>query len=133
MDITQLLSQIFELCVIPLLGVLTSYLVNWLKNKNAQVKAQTDNELYKKYMDLLNQTISDCVIAINQTYVDTLKAQGNFTPDAQKKAFDNVVTNVKTIVGNDAITYLNESMGDLNTYITSKVESTVKSNKKEGT
>ena len=37
---------------------------------------------------MLSQTITDCVLATNQTYVDTLKAQGSFDAEAQKIAFD---------------------------------------------
>jgi hypothetical protein len=36
---------------------------------------------------MLNRTITECVIATNQTYVETLKQQGKFDEEAQKIAF----------------------------------------------
>ena len=33
MNTTELIAQIFEICIIPLLGILTSYLVMFIKNK----------------------------------------------------------------------------------------------------
>ena len=66
MNWLEMLQQIFQVCIIPLLGVLTTYLVMFIKNKSAALQEQTDNELYKKYIALLDETITKCVIATNQ-------------------------------------------------------------------
>ena len=125
----QLVAQIFQICIIPLLGILTTFLVAWIKSKKDALKQQTDSELAKKYLDMLNNTITDCVIAMNQTYVNSLKQQGKFDSEAQKKAFTDVYNKVIAILGQDAIEYLNSAVGDLNEYISSKIEKEVNSNK----
>ena len=84
MEWTTLLQQIFEVCIIPLLGLLTTYLIKFIKEKNKAFQAEIDNELYKKYMDMLEKTIIDCVIATNQTYTEALKKAGKFGPEEQK-------------------------------------------------
>jgi ABC-type sulfate transport system substrate-binding protein len=61
----QLVAQIFQICIIPLLGILTTFLVTWIKSKKDALKQQTDSELAKKYLDMLDNTITDCVIAMN--------------------------------------------------------------------
>lgn len=73
MNWIEMLQQIFEICVLPLLGILTAYLVAFIKNKSKKLQEETDNELYKKYIELLQDTIVRCVIATNQTYVEALK------------------------------------------------------------
>ena len=73
MDYMEMLQKIFEVCVIPLLGILTTYLVIFIKQKSRELQGTTDNELYKKYIGLLQDTIVRCVIATNQTYVEALK------------------------------------------------------------
>lgn len=78
---------------------------------------------------MLDNTITDCVIAMNQTYVNSLKQQGKFDGEAQKKAFTDVYNKVIAILGQDAIEYLNSAVGDLNEYISSKIEKEVSSNK----
>ena len=128
MDV-QLIAQIFQICIIPLLGILTTFLITWIKSKKDALKQQTDSELAKKYLDMLDNTITDCVIAMNQTYVNSLKQQGKFDSEAQKKAFTDVYNKVIAILGQDAIEYLNSAIGDLNEYITSKIEKEVSSNK----
>ena len=126
----ELIAQIFEVCVIPLLGILTTYFIKWLNAHMNEVKSKTDNEEYEKYMTLLEKTITDCVIATNQTYVETLKAQGKFDALAQKEAFKKSADAVMLILTEDAKEYLSTAVGDLNTYITKKIEASVNVNKK---
>lgn len=125
----QLIAQIFEICIIPILGVLTTFLISWINSKKEALKQQTNSETIRKYIDMLDNTITDCVIAMNQTYVNSLKLQGKFDAEAQKKAFNDVYNKVIAILGQDAIEYLNSAIGDLNEYITSKIEKEVSSNK----
>lgn len=129
MDWLELLNQIFQICIIPLLGVLTTFLVAYINKKKEALKTQVDNTLYHKYIDLLSQTITDCVIATNQTYVDSLKASGAFDIDAQKKAFEDTCNNVLAILSDDAKEYLSVALGDLQAYIANRVEAEVKLNK----
>ena len=125
----QLIAQIFEICIVPILGVLTTFLISWINSKKEALKQQTNSETIKKYIDMLDNTITECVIAMNQTYVNSLKLQGKFDAEAQKKAFTDVYNKVIAILGQDAIEYLNSAIGDLNEYITSKIEKEVSSNK----
>ena len=125
----ELLAQIMEVVVIPLLGILTAYVVKVVNTKLAETAANRKNELEKKYLDMLSDTISDCVIATTQTYVDSLKKQGKFDADAQKEAFNQTYEAVMCILSEEAKEYLNEAIGDLNLYITQKIEAEVNVNK----
>ena len=125
----ELVAQIFEVCIIPLLGVLTAFFVKWVNVKTAEIADTRKNETEKKYINMLNNTISDCVIATTQTYVDTLKKQGAFDAEAQKVAFTMTYEAVVKLLTDEATEYLNEAVGDLNLYITQKIESEVNLNK----
>lgn len=129
MEITELIKQIFEVCLFPLLGVLTTFLILFINKKSQELKAQTDNELYHKYIDMLEQTVVNCVIATNQTYVDSLKKQGKFDLEAQKEAFNRTYNQVMLILADDAKVYLESAVGDLNAYITNMIETQVKLNR----
>ena len=125
----ELVAQIFEVCIIPLLGVLTAFFVKWVNVKSAEIADTRKNEIEKKYINMLNNTISDCVIATTQTYVDALKKQGAFDAEAQKVAFTMTYEAVVKLLTDEATEYLNEAVGDLNLYITQKIESEVNLNK----
>lgn len=125
----ELIKQIFEVCLFPLLGILTTFLIIFISKKAQELKAKTNNELYSKYIDMLEQTIINCVIATNQTYVDALKREGKFDSEAQKIAFQKTYDSVMTILSEDAKTYLNEAIGDLQAYIINQIEAQVNLNK----
>lgn len=127
----ELLAQIMEVVIIPLLGIITAYVVKLVNTKINEISEKRENELEKKYLDMLSETITDCVMATTQTYVDSLKKKGEFTAEAQKEAFNQTYEAVMTILSEDAKEYLTEAVGDLNLYITQKIEAEVKVNKAE--
>lgn len=125
----EMLAQIFEVCIIPLLGVLTAYFIKFVNAKSAEIGTKVKNETQKKYLEMLNNTITDCVIATTQTYVDSLKKQGTFDVEAQKVAFTMTYESVVKLLTDEATEYLNEAVGDLQLYITQKIEAEVNLNK----
>ena len=121
----EIVIQIIQVCVIPLLGILTKYLVDYLTAKRNEINSKTDNEAAQKYTNMIYQTVVDCVIATNQTYVDSLKKSGSFDEAAQKEAFNRTMNAIMTILSDDAKEYITEATGDLNTYLTQLIEAEV--------
>ena len=129
MEYTILISNIFQVCIIPLLGVLTTFFMKWVNAKSAEIQTNINDATLKKYMEMLTSTITDCVIATNQTYVESLKAQGKFDIAAQQRAFELTSKAVMEILSEEAKIYLASAVGDLNAYITKKIEAEVNINK----
>ena len=125
----ELITQIFEVCIIPLLGVLTTFLVRYINAKMKSLADTKKNKKQKKYIEMLNNTITDCVIATTQTYVDTLKKQGKFDKEAQEQAFLMTFNAVSSLLTEESKKYLNEAIEDLDLYIKQKIESEVNINK----
>lgn len=125
----ELLLQIFEVCILPLLGTLTIFLIKWINSKSAQLQASTDNELLQKYIGMLDSTITSCVLTTTQTYVEALKKQGQFDAEAQKIAFEQTKNAVLAILSEEAKLYLTSALGDLSLYIDNKIEAEVKLSK----
>lgn len=126
---SELLTQIFQVCIIPLLGVLTTFIIKWINVKSDQIQKNNDNALTNKYIQMLTDTINSCVIATNQTYVESLKKQGKFDAEAQKQAFEQTTQAVLTILSQEAKDYLANIYGDLDKYISEKIEASVNANK----
>lgn len=125
----ELLIQIFQVCIIPLLGILTKYLIDFLNAKRQEINQTVDNETAIKYNNMIFNTVTDCVIATNQTYVEALKAQGAFDAEAQKIAFQKTLDAVLSILTDDAKEYIKEAFGDITVYLTTLIESSVNKNK----
>lgn len=128
-EILTLLGQIFEVCIIPLLGVLVPFVIKWIRTKTATLAENANNETAKKYIAMLIDTVTNAVIAVKQTYVDALKGKNAFTAEAQQEAFTMAYTAVLNNLTDEAKVYLNEAYGDLESYIKVLIEAKVHENK----
>lgn len=128
-EILTLLGQIFEVCIIPLLGVLVPFVIKWIRTKTATLAENANNETAKKYIAMLTNTVTNAVIAVKQTYVDALKGKNAFTAEAQQEAFTMAYTAVLNNLTDEAKVYLNEAYGDLESYIKVLIEAKVHENK----
>lgn len=129
MNYIELLQQIFQICIIPLIGVLTTFLIQFIKIKQEEILGKVENEALEKYIKMLSDTITACVIATNQTYVNSLKEQGKFDATAQKIALQMTYDAVLKILSEDAKEYLTNAFGDLEAFINQKIEESVNQNR----
>ena len=129
MDWMQVLEQVFELVVYPVLSIAGIYLTYLIGVRIKELKQKTNDDTAKKYLDMLNNTISNVVLATTQTYVEALKKEGKFDAEAQKKAFQQTYDNVMKLLTDEAVKYITTSVGDLETYVTNKIEAEVQINK----
>lgn len=124
-----MLETIFISFLFPILTILTIYIVKFINSKVKDINQKHNNEIGAKYVEMLGQTVTDCVLATSQTYVDSLKRQGKFDSEAQKKAFEMSYNAVLQVLSEDAKTYLTTIYGDLNAYIIQLIEAEVNRNK----
>jgi len=125
LDWLDILSKLFEIAIFPLITAATMYLITLINAKKQELASKAKDETTKKYLDMLDKTITECVLATNQTYVSALKNQGAFDAEAQKKAFQLTYDAVMAVITDDAQEYLSEAVKDLSTYITTKIEAQV--------
>ncbi|MCX4312859.1 hypothetical protein [Anaerocaecibacter muris] len=95
-----------------------SVLVAWLntKIKNDKLRA------------ILNQAISSVtsvVQATYQTFVETLKAKGEFTPEAQREALNQARTAARAQLSTEFTNYMTESGTDIEEWLTTQIESSI--------
>lgn len=129
MEWMEMAQQIFELVIIPLLVILSTYFIKFINAKSNELINRVDNEKHDKYVLMLQETVTDCVLTTTQTYVDALKGQNAFDPEAQKKAFEMTKTAVLAILTDDAKEYLASALGDFDQYLTTLIEAQVQVNK----
>lgn len=129
MEWMEMFQDIFELVIIPLLVVLSSYVIKFINLKSIELTNKVDNEKHDKYILMLQDTVTDCVLTTTQTYVDALKGQNAFDSEAQKQAFEMTKTAVLAILTEDAKEYLNSALGDFDEYLKTLIEAQVQVNK----
>ena len=125
----EMIAQLFDLVIVPLLAALTVYAVKWINAQANNLKTKTDNDVLDKYLEMLANTVSKCVIATNQTYVESLKKEGKFDAEAQKVAFEKTYDAIMSIISIDMVEYLTEFVGDFETFLMQSIEAEVNANK----
>ena len=73
--------------------------------------------------------MSDWVKTTEQSEGDSLKQEGKVEEGAQKVAFQKTFNAVLVLLTKEAKDYLTAAYGDLNLYLTNKIESTVEKEK----
>lgn len=125
MDWLATLETIGQIVLIPLIGAAAIFAVAWLNAKTKDLKERIKDDKAQKYLTMLNNSITTCVIATSQTYVSVLKKDGIFNKEAQQKALQMTYDAVMKTLTEDAKTLLTEVVGDLQNYILNSIEADV--------
>lgn len=125
MDYNELITSIFQIVIIPFLGILVGAFVKWINLKKEEYMAGEHNALVVKYYEMAIDTIQQAVLCANQTYVDALKKEGTFDKQAQEKAFQMVYNHVILMLGKEGQKYLEELVGDVGAFLTVEIEAEV--------
>lgn len=125
MEWTDVVKTIFEVCIVPILGVLTAYVVMLLRKKAQEVAEKTKNEQLSKALMDVTELVCKAVQMTNQTYVDELKDKNIFDADAQKTAFNKTYNAVIGMLSEETKNLLIQEFGDLTAYVTAQIESQV--------
>jgi hypothetical protein len=121
----QMLQEIFFTVLIPLIGILCTYGIAFLKKKTHEIQVQVNSELFTKYSEMLIGLVETCVIATNQTYVDELKAQGRFGPEEHDIAYHKTFDAVKALMTEEMQKVLGEVYKDIDFYISQLIQEQV--------
>ena len=120
------LLQAIATAAIP---VCAAYLVQYLRRKSEQIIAQTDNMTIKAFLAEAAHAVSTAVTYTSQTFVDALKKEGNFNKDKQQEALKKSLDKAISLLSESAKNALTDIYGNLEAYLTSKIEAEVRSQK----
>ena len=122
--------QCLYIIVSTIMPIIAGFLAVLIKQKISEISQRIENEKISSYINNITNVLIDAVLEVEQTYVDELKKQGNFTPQAQKiakeKAFE-IANNLITVEGKKVV---NDLYGDFESYAMNKIEALVKQFKK---
>lgn len=93
------------------------------------LKENTENEEFKKAITILENIVSNTVVAANQTYVDKLKEEGGFDKEAQEEIFNGVKERVLDQLNADTKDLLDDTIKNVDIFINDLIEKEVRKNK----
>lgn len=129
MEWNQILSTVLYAIITGAVGILTTFVTLWIKQKMGIAKDTAKTEQGKKYLEMLETTVINCVTTTNQTFVSNLKKENMFNEAAQKAAFSMTYQAVMDTLSTDAQKFLNEAYNDVPKLIESMIEAQVNQSK----
>lgn len=93
-------------------------LINWM---NSKIKDQT----LARHLTAVTQIVTDAVMNVFQSFVDTLKKNGNFDEAAQKEAKDRAMEIILNQLTPELKDYITDNYGDIYEWISNKIESVI--------
>lgn len=125
----DILMTVLKLLIMIIVPVATSTLTYFFKR---YVEELINKNLEGKTAEALNKGLDIIINSVNyvqQTYVDTLKKEDAFSSEAQSKALLAAKNRAIELMNNDIQTAIENSYGDLDTYVTTIIESVIAKNK----
>lgn len=129
MNWIQVLQEVFNLVLIPLLGIVAKYFIQFVSIKIEEIKVKQTNAEAIKYLDQIDKAVTNCVIATNQTYVESMKNKNAFDGEAQKVAFQMTYDALMATLTAEAKNFLAMAYGDVEVYLRTLIEAKVNTNK----
>ena len=126
----EIVKDILYILITAAVPVLTTYLCKFLYTKWTEGKVKIENEKISNTLDNVVNMVLDVVEATNQTFVDELKKKGEFTEEAALEAFNITKAKALEMLSEDAVNVITDIYGDIDVYLDTLIEATVRQLKK---
>lgn len=126
---SEFLTQLLQAVIIAAIPVCGSFLVRFLNRKSEQISAETESEELKSLIGQVDDAVTKAVTYTTQTFVDSMKKNGVFDAEAQSEALQKSLNKAMALLSEVAKNALEEIYGDLNEYLTVRIEAEVKNQK----
>ena len=109
-------------------GIVATGLVSWATTALvAWLNTKIKNEKAAKWASDLTSIVSNAVLSVTQTFVDTMKKEGKFDAEAAKEAKDKALSIITSQLTPELKDYITANFGDMTEYLGNLVEAMVQS------
>lgn len=126
----EFVKDILYILITTAVPVLTAYVCKFLYAKWTEGQVKIENETVSNTLNSVVTMVLDVVESVNQTFVDELKKKGEFTEESAKEAFNKSKETAMKMLSNDAADIITMVYGDVDVYLNTLIEATVKQLKK---
>ena len=117
-EVLNIILSAVSILVTGLVSWGVGLLISWL---NSKIK---DQDL-ARHLTAVTQIVTDAVMNVFQSFVDTLKKNGSFDEVAQKEAKDRAMEIIMNQLTPELKNYIMNNYGDLQEWISNKIESVI--------
>ena len=117
-EVLNIILSAISIAVTGLVSWAVGLLISWM---NKKIKDQT----LAKHLTAITQIVTDAVMNVFQSFVETLKNNGNFDEAAQKEAKDRALDIIMKQLTPELKDYITANFGDLTEWLSNKIESVI--------
>lgn len=134
MEFTEVLNYCLYVMITVILPVIAKYIVDFTKAKIKEsnfIEEAVKNEYVSSLVEDALSSVMDAVLYVNQTFVDTLKANGEFTQNAWTEAKQKAYQAALLTISEESKKAIDELYGSFDKWLQLKIESSVNTAKKQ--
>lgn len=133
-QLNKLLPIIINIMIIPILPVVTAFIIAYIKKKTQELETGMKNTEMNRYIHLAEDAVATAVTSVNQIFVDGIKQRNSsMTPYEQKAAFGMAKEKALRIIGDKGIGVLKNLYRDFDAWLENRIEYYVSLSKKNST
>jgi hypothetical protein len=117
-EVLNIILSAVSIAVTGLASWAVGLLISWM---NKKIKDQT----LAKHLTAITQIVTDAVMNVFQSFVETLKNNGKFDEAAQKEAKDRALDIIMKQLTPELKDYITSNFGDLTEWLSNKIESVI--------
>lgn len=134
MEFSEVLNYCLYIVLTVIMPIIATYVVNLIKAKIKEsnvIEETTKNENISNLVKDALSDVMDAVLYVNQTFVDTLKAKNEFTPEAWEEAKEKAYNAALLTISEESKKAISEMYGSFDKWLQLKIESSVNMAKKQ--
>ena len=117
-EVLNIILSALSIAVTGLVSWGVSLFISWM---NSKIK---DQEL-AKHLTKVTQIVTDAVMNVYQSFVETLKVNGGFTEECQKQAKEKALEIINSQLTEELKSYISSNYGDIQIWLSNKIESVI--------
>ena len=125
--ILELINSLVYVALTVILPILTAFAVKVMKAKAAQIRYESMEEMHMNWVYKATEIVGDIVMNVQQTFVDTLKSKGEFTPEAAKEAKDKAIELANELIADEIKEVITSVYTSFDAWLDVQIEKNVKS------
>ncbi len=134
MEFSELLNYLLYVVLTLILPVVAKYAVDFMKTEIKEsniLEEATKNENISNLIKNALSDVMDAVLYVNQTFVDTMKAKNEFTPEAWEEAKQKAYQAALLTISEESKKVISEMYGSFDQWLQLKIEASVNMAKKQ--
>ncbi len=134
MEFSELLNYLLYVVLTLILPVVAKYAVDFMKTEIKEsniLEEATKNENISNLIKDALSDVMDAVLYVNQTFVDTMKAKNEFTPEAWEEAKQKAYQAALLTISEESKKVISKMYGSFDQWLQLKIEASVNMAKKQ--